>query len=593
MNHIFKCALPKIGICSEEHLYLRRDPKATQYNYENSDILFLERSTISFDTYFNFFSSAKFKKYTDVKSLFLELKFSGEIVVELHDILEDNSKKLLKQISLNDDAKIIDISEAYVNSSNICFSITASKGSSFHTFSLLTHESPINEVELGIVVPTYKRESYVKKIARSIHQASLAHPRNKVETIIVDNGSTLDEFAEESVELIPNPNYGGAGGFARGLIRARELDKTHVLFCDDDITLDPIVISRIITIFEYAKDRKLSISGSMLRSDRPSMQHENGALLNDDYLFIPLKHNLDLNFSSNLKINDTETARDYAAWWCFAWPIKELSDAGYPNPIFFRWDDAEFSLRLKEKGASIIDFNGIGVWHDPFEHKYASSSNYYEERNCFLARSQRDKDFTYKKFLRRAKIKVFHHALMFRYETANMILDAYNHALEGESHFSEIRPDEFHQALLKSQTEKTGELPQNYNLMQSIHAPHYSTSRLKWLLAKLTLNGHLLPSAALRKGTSPTSPGTVFASTLEWQHPVLLRARKVVFVAGDGKNGFIAERSRRKFMLLIYRFALFSLKSRKKFLSAKENLKNSEKLNTKSFWLSYLDRAKD
>jgi len=48
------------------------------------------------------------------------------------------------------------------------------------------------------------------------------------------------------VQLIPNKNVGGSGGFARGLVEAlQENTYSHFLFMDDDIELDSESIYRL------------------------------------------------------------------------------------------------------------------------------------------------------------------------------------------------------------------------------------------------------------------------------------------------------------------------------------------------------------
>jgi GT2 family glycosyltransferase len=58
---------------------------------------------------------------------------------------------------------------------------------------------------------------------------------------VVDNANNVD-FDEppcDDLNVVPNRNLGGAGGFARGLMWLRQQCwATHVLFMDDDISLE-------------------------------------------------------------------------------------------------------------------------------------------------------------------------------------------------------------------------------------------------------------------------------------------------------------------------------------------------------------------
>lgn len=59
-------------------------------------------------------------------------------------------------------------------------------------------------------------------------------------------------------------------------------------------------------------------------------------------------------------------------------PFKLLEDGELPLPFFLKYDDVEYALRCKLR---IITLNGVGVWHEKFEAKYNSASEYYNTRN--------------------------------------------------------------------------------------------------------------------------------------------------------------------------------------------------------------------
>ena len=76
-----------------------------------------------------------------------------------------------------------------------------------------------------------------------------------VSVIIVDNARNLElpVHGAVPVEIVPNPNLGGAGGFASGLWEHRRRGQaTHVLFMDDDIAFEPEVIARTVGFLRFA-----------------------------------------------------------------------------------------------------------------------------------------------------------------------------------------------------------------------------------------------------------------------------------------------------------------------------------------------------
>ena len=75
--------------------------------------------------------------------------------------------------------------------------------------------------------------------------------------------------------MVPNPNLGGAGGFARGLWEHRRRGRaTHVLFMDDDVAFEPEILARTVALLRFARRADLCIAGSMMRMDRPQIQFE-------------------------------------------------------------------------------------------------------------------------------------------------------------------------------------------------------------------------------------------------------------------------------------------------------------------------------
>lgn len=52
-----------------------------------------------------------------------------------------------------------------------------------------------------------------------------------------------------------------------------------------------------------------------------------------------------------------------------------------PWPSYFHMDDMEYDIRNCKK---MILLNGICVWHEPFENKPSSYTQYYDTRNIII-----------------------------------------------------------------------------------------------------------------------------------------------------------------------------------------------------------------
>ncbi len=137
-------------------------------------------------------------------------------------------------------------------------------------------ECKVREVQLGIVVCTFKREEYLKKTVKNIERAlpGLAN----AQVFIIDHGATIEasQFPSE-IHLIRQPNIGGSGGFGRGMREvAQRPQLSHTLLMDDDIEVDPEMILRTAHWYEVLREG-VAISGGMFDSKQRCSLWEAGA----------------------------------------------------------------------------------------------------------------------------------------------------------------------------------------------------------------------------------------------------------------------------------------------------------------------------
>ena len=85
----------------------------------------------------------------------------------------------------------------------------------------------INDVRISIATTTFKNERYIKRnidaLEREIFYGS-EEIRDHIRMVVVDNGRTLvpDDLNSEYIRVVPNENVGGAGGFTRGMLEATD-----------------------------------------------------------------------------------------------------------------------------------------------------------------------------------------------------------------------------------------------------------------------------------------------------------------------------------------------------------------------------------
>ncbi len=256
-------------------------------------------------------------------------------------------------------------------------------------------KSQPEKVKLALVTPTFKKEEYIERNISYLKANFFADDIGKnSHFFVIDNGRTLDHTLEnKNISIIANPNVGGSGGFARGMLEVlkNKTSFTHVLLMDDDVSLCAESIKRTINLISILKPewQRSFISGAMLNFDIKDMQREDVGWVTPQGGCISQKPILRMTLTEDLVLNETlEPSEEmkkntYAAWWYCAMPVKIIEENGLPLPIFVRGDDAEYGFRAKPK---FITMNSICTWHKDFPTKYSAViDRYYTLRNTLCA----------------------------------------------------------------------------------------------------------------------------------------------------------------------------------------------------------------
>jgi hypothetical protein len=344
----------------------------------------------SFDTYFGVFPAARWRRKSAVNALHAVLEVSGPCEIEVIAV-----KRLKESIVLTHVAqragvvnlRVCDLQDTAVDSYYVSVRRSNENGGRLLSGGWYSGVAPLREVRMNAVITTFNRQPYVLANIERMRQLITEVPsiEQSFRATVIDNGRNLEVPASSGMSptLIPNPNLGGAGGFARGLIHARNDGwTTHVLFMDDDISLEVESLVRTIAMFRYATDDKLCIHGAMISEEIPWMQFEAGAHYAWRYTY-PLRavgREDDLRDRITVLADELEPKFEYTAWWYTAFPIAVGKEN--PVPVFVRGDDVAFGLM--HTGEHSITMKGVAVWHADFALKNGPMTLYYETRNMLL-----------------------------------------------------------------------------------------------------------------------------------------------------------------------------------------------------------------
>jgi galactofuranosylgalactofuranosylrhamnosyl-N-acetylglucosaminyl-diphospho-decaprenol beta-1,5/1,6-galactofuranosyltransferase len=587
---------PSIAICSVEDLFFRRNDKA-YFDHASETAIFEKGGRIIFDTYFNTFSCLKWSRHTTVRQISLNLQIQGSFKISLYQIQSSPDNRILiyqKIITSKQRGQYI-VGENYVvpeNNSLIYLDIESlSPNSKLFSGFYFCNEQPTQQPKIAAIICTYKREKYVERNLTIIRDYISTNTNADFNVYIIDNGQSLSEIIDENIHLVPNKNFGGSGGFARGMLEATSDPRhtySHVILLDDDILISPISLDRLSRFISFMPNNENCIAGSMFRLDRQYIQNESGAQWKPESGFSPLKQSLDMRDVGNVLFNEYEEYQDYGGWWFFCVPVNLIKEYGMPYPFFVRLDDVEFSKRISR---SIISLNGVGVWHEPFENKFNPAVYYYDIRNGLILNSVYYSDYgvisAVKWFLKPA-IKEL---CCYRYETAEKVIQAASDFLKGPQYLISIDPPENHR-IVSATSEKPNKSDGKYfsysKFQESINQ---TESTLHLWFRRLTCNGHLLPGPKVSVDKPILVGSKSFKVVPFWGGRTLnvFRAQRVLYYNPKTGDGFIVAIDRSRFILLAGRLLKLCMLFFVNYVAVKKEYRSSfSQFTTVEFWKKYL-----
>lgn len=328
--------------------------------------------TLSTNTYFGCFPCEVYAENTTIKKIRAYIKVRGKGKINLLHFDEAGEKRI-KDIDVDTPSLEVCYLPASLEEYHSGIIYIQIEGSMFISEIWYEGEGEEKTTRLSIIICTYHREEQVLKNLQLLNEAV----DSDIEIICVDNGNSITNVPD-SVRLIKNPNFGGSGGYARGMMEAE--DPTHFWLMDDDIRLEPVVIQKGFTFIKYRKNENINLAAGMFTFENPTLQTEATAVF-DGYTFHSNASGLDFAKRGDLlKDKIEQNSHTYGGWWSLIIPTTgEL-----PMPFFIKLDDVEYGLRLRGK---YVVLPGFGVWHEAFGKKGNAWNEYYTTRNTLIIQS--------------------------------------------------------------------------------------------------------------------------------------------------------------------------------------------------------------
>lgn len=547
-------AFPDPEVCAETALFYHLAGPARLDSSEQTFVLDPD-SVVVFDGYYNLFNIGTWSHFCRLDGLFLRLNGEGVLSLEIVAIDAPNTETVIhsSRVDLSEHGSAeIDLS-AWLDARPdgdggiLVFRVTSTertcalRGGLWSTHNTSDRPAP----KLGIAITTFRRDAEVTETIHRLDQFIAQNPAAaEMHCFVVDNGRSLDIPTRSHVTVIPNPNFGGSGGFARGLMAASDAGMSHCLFMDDDASILVESLLRTVAFLWLAKSENTALSGAMIAEARKWQIWESGALF--DGQCRPQHHSADLRDREDLIAMEIDAAHDrpdgfFGGWWFFAFPISQVEH--WPFPYFVRGDDSAFSLSNNFRHATL---NGVASFQEDFSAKESPLVHYLDMRYHIahlLSIPQLHRGaLSSTRFPLAAIVRAL---VRFHYESAEAMLLAWQDIMDGPDTFIDnLDMSQRRQDLLALQDKEkwhpidTENLPPPAGQEDAKAAP----GRRLWLLL---LNGHLLPFHR-RHGRHVTIPAQLRSAL----RPIW-GASQITYLDETGARGYTVALDRRRAIAIL------------------------------------------
>jgi len=566
--------LPGLEFYAPNDLYVRINDrvsiklKSRSLRYQVGGISF-------FDTYFNGVSVGTLKRVTTIDALYLILDGNGRFILRaglhrlghFHRWLWEQEVALPLTVPLTMPWKEIEDGMLYI-------ALEALEEGELIGGYFLTSTIPVRDVKLGIVITHFNRKTFVVPAISRMRNELLGKPdiAGKIELIVVDNSCNLTGDEAAGATLIPNLNYGGSGGFTRGLLHLIDNGFTHCLFMDDDATCEIESVRRTYTLLCFARKSGIAICGAQLRESMPWQLHEAGARF-EKGRWLPRKHHLDMrNIDDLLVAERNDAAPNYGGWWFFAFSIVELKY--FPFPFFVRGDDVLFSL---QNSFELVVSNGICSAAEDFWVKENPLTRYLGLRATAILMLL-EGDARVFSFIKMFQLWVMGSLCSYNYASAKALLLSMRHVISGPEFFhanmdmSAVR-DEISAFMPSEKME-----PMSLDGIE-VNGNHVHEGRLRRLFRFVTVNGNILPGFMMRR-----KPCFQFKHFDAVFRDIFLHREVIYYHEGSG-TGYIVRRDQGQFFLLSLEMLKISWQVWRKFRALRSAyLTALPEMTSEHFW---------
>lgn len=207
--------------------------------------------------------------------------------------------------------------------------------------------------KVSIIFPNYNGGRLNLDCLQSIEK--LNYPKEKIETIVVDNGSTDESDIKikskfRNVKLIKNKQN---LGFAKAInIGAKIAKGSFLLITNNDIIIDKDCVGNLVNFLQ--KTPSVGIIGPAIYDLKNPQK----------ILGYPLRYHFYLGTFTNLPFINSPQEVDWVqgcSLLCWAKLFKKLG--GFDEGFFFTGEELDFCFRAKKIGYKTVYYPNAKIWH--------------------------------------------------------------------------------------------------------------------------------------------------------------------------------------------------------------------------------------
>ena len=359
----------------------------------------------SFETYFNAFPAAYWRRWSQLKSIVLVMDVEGEANISLYRSKQDGQRIAVANHVVTTGHHEFELPlKNFEDGGLLWFDASAVEDTVLADASWCAphapnpqllpdgSEYPAQDKRVAVGIPTFNRPTDAVAALQALAEDPVVdgiidyvlmpdqgnqHPANEpgYDEAVAHFGERFREFRQG--------NLGGSGGYSRIMFEALEnTDSPYILYMDDDIAIEPDSILRAVQAARYAA-KPFIVGGEMLNLQERSQLRTTGERVDRaDFMWGAAEHAVyDHDFAKYpLRAIGTKESRldpkkydsralhrridvEYNGWWMCLFPRIVAETTGQPLPLFIKWDDTEYSLRAASKGFPTVTWPGAAIWH--------------------------------------------------------------------------------------------------------------------------------------------------------------------------------------------------------------------------------------